>query len=259
MTAVKDNFEPDIIKKGLKTSRIGNEIIVFGSVTSTNNIAAKYAQTCDNDGLVVLAEEQTKGRGRNGNKWLSKPSQSVLCSILLINENLSGELLSLAAAVAVAETIGAPAKIKWPNDILVNGKKIAGILLESKKTKAGTAHILGIGINCHQKKFGDKIKSTATSIDIERKTVCDRITICKRLLGEIEGWLEEARENATAVIQAWRDLSTQLNHRITVIFNGSQHSGTCIGVDPEKGLIIELDKGGRQFFSASQTSIVNSE
>jgi BirA family biotin operon repressor/biotin-[acetyl-CoA-carboxylase] ligase len=139
---------------------------------------------------------------------------------------------------------------------LVNGKKIAGILLESKTTKAGTAQILGIGINCHQKKFEDEIKTPATSIDIERKTTCDRTIICKRLLSEIEGWINKAKESPASVIQAWHDLSTQLNHRITVLFNGKEYSGTCVGVDPEKGLILELDKGGRLFFTTAQTSIV---
>ncbi|MBN1796505.1 MAG: biotin--[acetyl-CoA-carboxylase] ligase [Sedimentisphaerales bacterium] len=251
-----DKLYPDLISKGLNTSRIGSKVIVFGSATSTNDIIAKYADDANNDGLAVFAEEQTQGRGRNGVKWLSSSSDSILCSVLLMNEDSSSDLLSLIAAVAVAETIGEPATIKWPNDILINGKKVAGILLESKSTKAGGAYILGIGINCHQKKFSGELESTATSIYIERGNICDRTILCRRLLIELEGWLEEANNNAAVVIQAWQELSTQLNHRITLIHNKRKFSGTCVGVDPEKGLIVELDRGGRQFFAAAQTSIV---
>ncbi len=254
MTA-KDLLDPDKIKAGLKTNRIGSDVIVFGSVSSTNDIASEYANNPDNDGLVILAEEQLSGKGRGGNRWLSDKGKSVLCSVVLTDESISSELLSLTVAVAVADTIGEPAKIKWPNDILLDGKKVGGILVESKQTKAGAAFIIGIGINCHQKKFADDLSSTAISLDMKRKGLRDRTTIIKRLFGSLEDWLIEARENPAAVIQAWQELSTQLNHRIAVIFNGKEFTGTCVGIDPEKGLILELDHGGRQFFTSQQTSI----
>jgi len=148
---VKTNvLDADQIKASLKTKRIGRKILVYSRTSSTNDIAAEYAKNKENDGLVVFAEEQTAGRGRAGAKWHSGRSDSILCTILLTNCKLNGELLSLTCAVAVAETIGKPAKIKWPNDIMLNGKKVAGILLESKKDRAGYTYILGTGINCHQ-------------------------------------------------------------------------------------------------------------
>jgi len=250
-----DTLDADKIKSGLPTERLGQNIIVLGSVTGTNDIAAEYTDNADNDGLTIFAEEQTAGRGRWSNKWLSARGDSILCSVVLINENLGNDLLSLAAAVAVVETLGAPAKIKWPNDIMIAGKKAAGILLESKSTRTGGAHILGIGINCHQKKFTGELASTATSIDLERNSRCHRITLCRRLLSELEGWIDEAKSDATVVIQAWQDLSTQLHHRIKVIYDGKAFSGTCVGIDPQKGLVVELEHGGRRFFPAAQTSI----
>ena len=131
-----DLLDPDEIKSNLKTKRIGRKILVYESTSSTNDVASEYARNKQNDGLVVFAEEQTAGRGRVASQWLSGRADSILCSIVLIENMLNAELLSLTCAVAVAEAIdgqgGSRAKIKWPNDVMLNGKKVAGILLESK-------------------------------------------------------------------------------------------------------------------------------
>jgi len=256
-----DLLDPDKIKANLKTKRIGGKILVFDSTSSTNDIAAEYARNMQNDGLVVFAEEQTTGRGRAGNKWLSGRADSILCSIVLIENKLSAELLSLTCAVAVAEAVGGTgrgrAKIKWPNDIILNGKKVAGILLESKMDKRCTTFIVGIGINCHQKKesFPDELQQIATSIDAESNSISDRVSQAKRLLSSLDHWLEVAANNSEKVIDRWRELSIQLSHRVTLIFNGAKFTGHCIGVDPEKGLILQLDSGGVRMFDAAHSTI----
>ncbi len=255
------SLDVDLIKANLKTDRIGKEIIVYKSTSSTNDIAAEYAKNKDNDGLVIFAEEQTAGRGRTGAKWLSGRCDSILCSILLTDCKCNPELLSLACPVAVAEAVGkiahSHAKIKWPNDIILNGKKAAGIMVESKKVNGSTIYIIGIGINCHQKKtsFPDELQTTATSIDIEGRMVCDRVSLAKRLLTSLDLWLEEAEDNGEKIIDRWHKLNTLLNQRITVIYNGRKFTGNCIGVDPEKGLILQLDRGGVRMFHAAQTTI----
>lgn len=246
----------DKIKLGLPAKRIGREVIVFGSVTSTSDIAAEYANNMANDGLVIFAEQQTAGRGRGGNKWLSQPDMSVMCSILLINEPVSTELLSLTSAVATAESIGSRAKVKWPNDVIYNGKKIAGILLETKQFETHRANIIGIGINCHQNSFAGELESTATSIDIENHCRCDRTAVARRLLTSFEHHLDIAGENTQKIIDKWQQLTNQLGRRITFTFDGKKFAGNCIGLDPDKGLIVQLDSGARRFFPASQTSIV---
>ncbi|MCX5638946.1 MAG: hypothetical protein NTX52_14815, partial [Planctomycetota bacterium] len=150
------------------------------------------------------------------------------------------------------------AKIKWPNDIILNGKKVAGILLESKKDRTGNIYILGIGINCHQTpdRFPPELKTIATNIDIESQTVCDRISLAKRLLTVLDYWLEVAEQASKKVTDRWRKLSVQLGHRVSLIFNGTKFTGNCIGIDPEKGLIIQLDTGGVRMFDAAHTSIL---
>jgi len=258
----RDELEPDKIKANLKTKRIGRKILVYNRTSSTQTIAAEYAKNKQNDGLVIFAEEQTAGRGRAESKWYSSRSESILCSIVLTDSRLNAELLSLTCAVAVAEAIGSSAKgqakIKWPNDIMLNGKKVAGIMLESKTDNSGNTCIIGIGINCHQKKdsFGLELQSIATSIDLESHSTSDRIWLAKRLLTSMEHWLDVAAQTSDKVIDQWRDLSVQLGHRVKLIYNGREFSGNCIGIDPEKGLILQLDSGGVRMFHAGHTTIV---
>jgi BirA family biotin operon repressor/biotin-[acetyl-CoA-carboxylase] ligase len=258
---INDLLDPDKIKSNLRTTRIGRKIIVFNSTSSTQKIAAEYANNKENDGLVIFTEEQTAGKGRADNKWYSSYSDSILCSIVLADNALNSELLSLTCAVAVAEAIGksanAEAKIKWPNDIMVNDKKVAGILLESKTVSSGNTCIIGIGINCHQQKnsFPVELQPIATSIDIENHSVCDRILLAKRLLTSVEYWLEVASQRSEKVIDQWHNLSIQLGHRVKLIYDSREFSGNCIGIDPEKGLILQLDTGGVRMFDACHTSI----
>jgi BirA family biotin operon repressor/biotin-[acetyl-CoA-carboxylase] ligase len=259
---ITDLLDPDKIKSNLRTKRIGRGILVYNSTSSTQKIAADYARNKVNDGLVIFAEEQTAGKGRADNKWHSKYSKSLLCSIILTDNKLNSELLSLTCAVAVAEAIGKSAngnaKIKWPNDIMLNGKKVAGILLESKTDNSGNTCIIGVGINCHQKEdsFPVELQPIATSIDIENHSITDRISLAKRLLTSLEHWLELAAQKGEKVIDKWQSLSIQLGHRIKLIYNGREYSGNCIGIDPENGLILQLDTGGVRMFEAAHATII---
>ena len=247
-------LDPDRIQMNLDTRRIGRKVLVYDSTSSTNDVAAEYAKNAANDGMAIFTEQQTAGRGRTGNQWLSGRGDCILCSIVLTGNKLPAELLSLACAVAVAEAVGAPARIKWPNDIMLNGRKVAGVLLESKPDGAC---IVGVGINCHQSadSFSPELRPIATSMDIETNSVTDRISLARRLLASIDHWLDSATGSSENVIEQWRSLSIQLGHRVKLIYDGRQFAGNCIGVDPEKGLILQLDTGGIRMFDAAHTTI----
>ena len=267
-------LDPDKITADLKTTSVGRKVLVYDSTSSTQAIAAEYARNRANDGLVVFAEQQTAGRGRAGNKWQSGRSDSILCSVVLAENDLPAELLSLTFAVAVAEAVGEAARIKWPNDIMLNDRKVAGILLESRslpiskskivslsraepRDRNSEIYIVGIGINCHQKidSFAAELQPVATSIDIETNSVTDRISLARRLLTAIDHWLELTARDGDEVIGQWQNLSIQLGHRIELIYDGRRFAGNCIGIDPEKGLVLQLDTGGVRMFDAAHSSI----
>ena len=256
-------LDVDFIKSNLATCRIGKEIIVYKSTSSTNDIAAEYAKGGkEKDGLAVFAEYQTAGRGRRGNVWQSQTGKSILCSVLLYEPDIKPDALTLACAVAVAESIGrcgrTEAKIKWPNDILLNDKKVAGILVEGISIKKQKFFIIGIGINCHQKKedFPDELSQTATSIDIQSGAKCDRNGIARRLLVNLDHFLAAALKNPEKIVEKWRSMSILLGRRITVEHNGRQFTGNCIGIEPAEGLIIQLERGGVKMFDAASTTVL---
>jgi BirA family transcriptional regulator, biotin operon repressor / biotin---[acetyl-CoA-carboxylase] ligase len=277
-----DRLDPDLIRANLKTKRIGGKVLVYDSTSSTNDVAAEYARNPDNSGLVVFAEEQTAGRGRTGATWQGGRGESLLFSITLIDCRISNELLSLTCAVGVAEAIGqvgtARAGIKWPNDIMLDGRKVAGILLESKSPRpvgrasphddsrragtlalpASTIHVIGIGINCHQTpdSFPPDLQAAATSLDAISGMRCQRVTVAKRVLTSLDHWFRVAERSGKQVIDSWSRLSTQLGQRVTLSYNKRRFTGNCIGVDPEKGLILQLDRGGVRMFDAAHTHIV---
>jgi len=285
-----DPLDRDLIQANLRTRRIGKKVLVYDRTSSTSDVAAEYARNPDNAGLVVFAEEQTAGRGRTGAKWHGSRGDSLLFSVVLTDCTIGGELLSLACAVAVAEAIGQvgghSARIKWPNDIILDGRKVAGILLESKvrrarelrqRTEDGVQrtgcgvhpasdvrppssgiHIIGIGINCHQTRdnFPQDLQATATSLDTASGARCRRVTVARRVLTSLDHWLRAAERSKEQVIETWSHLSTQLGQRITLSYNGKRFTGNCIGVDPENGLTLQLDRGGVRMFHAAQTSVV---
>ncbi|MEN6386499.1 MAG: biotin--[acetyl-CoA-carboxylase] ligase, partial [Phycisphaerales bacterium] len=222
-------------------------------------IACQYAAGGEkNHGLVVLTEHQTKGRGRRGNKWFDGKSKSTLCSLLIFNDRINPDMMALAIAVAAAQAIGKCGKsepqIKWPNDIFINDKKIAGILIEKKLNY----YIIGIGINCHQQEtdFPQELLPIATSIDIETTAICDRNLIVKRLIVEIEHALQIAIENPDEIVESWQQRSMLTGKRITIEHNGNQFTGICLGVEPSQGLILHLERGGVKMFDAASTTIV---
>lgn len=262
MNAV-DVLDVDVIEGMLTPAIVGRKVLVYKSTSSTNDVAWEFARNTANDGLAVFAETQSSGRGRRGNKWLSADSQSILCSILLIDFPVGPELMTTASAIAVAEAIisecPVDARLKWPNDVMINGKKAAGILLESRPGGKWNNYVIGIGLNVRQpKEFFDNVEllMPATSLDIETDSFNDRNRLAGKILGSFDRWLEIAKWNPKKIVDRWTSLSIQLGTYVTVEYNQQRFSGNCIGVDPAAGLILQLDKGGVRMFDAAHTTIV---
>lgn len=252
---------PDNLKERLHCRRIGGKVVVFDSTASTNDIAAEYAKNKDNDGLVIFAEYQTAGRGRSGSRWFAKKGKDVLFSVVLCGIEFPAELLSLCSALAVAEALGTvgkrEARIKWPNDVLLGGRKVAGILVESRKYGYGEGYIVGVGVNCNQSSedFPQQLRQTATSLKIEQNRKVDRISVSRRIISSLDYWISRAGREEEKLLENWKKHSMLLGERVTVVCNGKNFSGNCLGIDPQKGLILQLEGGGIRMFDAGHTTV----
>ncbi len=246
--------------------RVARRVMVFLRTGSTNDVAWQCAASAENDGLLVVADEQTAGRGRLGHAWTARPEQSILCSILLREMPAeSVDRLTLLTGLAVARAMEAALDrmgitvrfdIKWPNDVLWKGKKLAGILVERR----GPSVVIGVGINVAQGAgdFPAELADGATSVYLAAGLIVDRLRIVTELLEQME--FHVARPIAPNVrpeewIGEWKSRCAMSGTRVTVRSDGKLVSGVVLDVDPLRGLVIGNDRGGRQFLSAETSTL----
>jgi BirA family biotin operon repressor/biotin-[acetyl-CoA-carboxylase] ligase len=242
-----------IQREGSELSRtFGKTVFAFESIDSTNTFARGLDESKAPHGTIVVAERQTKGKGRLGRVWDSPAGENLLFTLLLRPacepERLS--LLPIMSAVGVAEGIeratGLRAETKWPNDLVFKDKKLCGILLEGSIDLNRTSAVaLGIGLNVNQTQFPDELKETATSLHLATGTPWIKDLILKFLLESLEDWYEKLSANSSsAIVDAWKQRSSMLGKRIQITEPGSSYEATAIDVDPQGALIV--DPGGNQ-------------
>lgn len=194
----------DAIQRSLATASLGRRIELRDQIGSTNREAVSLAQAGVEHGTVVLADSQSEGRGRLSRLWFSPPGVNLYCSIVIrkvipadsLSEWLSWLPLTAASAAAEAiETVAATSvAVKWPNDLLITGRKVGGILCESgTNTRSGPFQVIGIGLNINGERsdFPDELRETATTIRHEAGSFIDRNRLLAQLLYELEGCLDE--------------------------------------------------------------------
>lgn len=238
----------EAIRSGLKTHQFGQTLYLFDRIESTNTTALTLAEQGAPEGTVILADSQTQGRGRRGRQWISPPNVNLYLSIIL---RPNGDpkrvgLWSLAAAVAVArmieQTTALPARLKWPNDILVHAKKVSGLLLESAIYSGRVKHlVLGIGLNVNLTRdvLPDFLRSSVTSLREEVGRDLDRIELLQRLLEQLELQYQSFRtEPPQKVMENYTALSETLSQTVTVQVQDREWTGNVIGLTPEGALIL---------------------
>jgi BirA family biotin operon repressor/biotin-[acetyl-CoA-carboxylase] ligase len=249
----------EAIRSCLTTHVIGATLYVHDEVDSTNRHAADLAQAGTPDGTVVVADAQTKGRGRLGRHWVSPAGMNLYTSILLARVRNSFVLtrIPLMAAIAVVRavrhTTGHPLRIKWPNDVLAyrdgQGRKLAGILAETAGGPQESARpvVVGIGINVNMpvEAFPDELRSIATSLLIETGRHTDRITLLARLLLEVEHLYESALEHgADGLLAAYCELCDTLGKQVRIELVGGGHAeGTAEAVAGDGALRLRVNDG----------------
>ncbi len=252
----------DDLADALATERFGRPVRSFASCPSTNSEATAWARAGAPEGALVLTDHQTAGRGRLGRTWDDAEGQNLLLSVVLrppLPPSRLG-LVTLAGGVAVAEAVAAwtapvEPRIKWPNDILLNGRKCCGMLLESSLGPDPFV-ILGIGLNVNQDTFPASIAERATSLRLETGRLVPRAALLARLLARLEHWTDRlAAGDAPAVRQAFAERMVGRGEpaRVHLAHGGQSLDGVVEGIDPTGALRLRTADGVRVLHAGDVT------
>ncbi len=249
----------------LKGDIIGKEIIFYEKTSSTNDRAMEIGKSAA-EGTVIIAETQENGRGRFDRVWVSPPHVNLYFTVLLKPPFLPKEatLITFMAAVAVVSAIqeytGLNAVIKWPNDILIRGKKVGGILTEMKSDMERIEYLsLGIGINVNMplNMLPEKVRSFATSLSTEKGYDIIRVELLGAILFKLEYWYKNLlRGERKALLHEWLNLDSTIGKKVSVKVHDRVVSGTAEGISDEGELIVRLPSGDVEKMRAGEVTIL---
>ena len=255
-----DLLNPQNIYHNLRTDIVGQNIIHFNTLESTND----YLKQVGNDvveGTVAISEEQTKGKGRLGRVWESKVGDGIWMSIILKPDIMPYKapfitLIAGASVVKALNNLGVNAQIKWPNDIIINNKKICGILTElSAEIERINYVVLGIGMNVKNEDFDSELKNKATSLHKEGYELY-RVDIVKEIFYQFELLYKKYLDNdKEEVLKICRDNSAILNKEIYIIRNDEKELVKCIDVNEEGNLLVKNSSGQVKEIISGEVSI----
>ena len=244
---VEDNLSSESITDNLGTSHIGREVFCYKRLTSTNDVAIEAAKQGAVGGTVILADEQTVGRGRIKRKWLS-PGGSIALSVILYPdiEYLPSLIMlaSLSVVYSVQAATGLKPEVKWPNDVLLKGKKICGILIESDLWRDRVNYVvIGIGINVNVR-LADfpEISQTATNLSDELGRTVSRQEIIRHLLVEMDK-LYLTLQSGGSIYEAWRDNLMVLGRHVYITGGKNRYEGTAESVARDGSLWLRQADG----------------
>jgi BirA family transcriptional regulator, biotin operon repressor / biotin---[acetyl-CoA-carboxylase] ligase len=249
---VPDVLTPDLFRKRLKGNLFGKRVFHFFKTDSTNRVAMELGYAGEPEGTVVMAEAQTAGRGRAGRSWHSERGTGLYFTILLrprlapAQAPLLTMLAGVSAQAAIAAQTGLIPELKWPNDLLLNGKKLGGILTEMHAEPNQVRFVIvGIGINVNQEKFPAELASIATSIRKESGRSSFRLELLVRLLTQFESdYNRFLREGPSFVIDRFESVSSFARGRRVRVDTGLEaYLGTTSGLSPEGLLLVARDNG----------------
>jgi BirA family biotin operon repressor/biotin-[acetyl-CoA-carboxylase] ligase len=230
--------------------------LYFAEVSSTNDVAAALADQGATEGVIVVSNAQSAGRGRQGRSWVSPPGAGLYVSALL-RPRLPAPLLTIAAGVAVAEGIqratGLTTDLKWPNDVFVGGKKLAGLLAEASGTPA--AVVLGFGINVMPAAYPPDVAARATSLEGELGRLVDRGRLLVACVGRLAArYADLAAGRGDVVVDAWRDRATAtFGRRVRGEAGGMPIEGVVEAVDAQGALVVRTVGGPARVTSGEVT------
>lgn len=271
IVAYPDIITAEEIKSTLRTKEIGKEVLYYDMVDSTNTKAKQLAEQENTHGLLVIAEQQEMGKGRRGKKWNSQKGTGIWMSLIIKPKikPVAASMLTLVAALAVTKAIrqmgeqeenrnNLEAKIKWPNDIVVNGKKVCGILTEMSSELDYINHVvIGIGINANIEKFPDEINHMATSLLLEGKKHIKRSQLVAFVLEAFEAYYIKflKTENLETMITEYNQWLINYEEEVKIIEENVTYTGVAKGITPTGELIVILPDGTRKEVVSGEVSV----
>jgi BirA family transcriptional regulator, biotin operon repressor / biotin---[acetyl-CoA-carboxylase] ligase len=249
---VPDILTADMLRQRLKGSLFGKRIYHFLKVDSTNRVALELGHAGEPEGAVILGEEQTAGRGRAGRAWQSERAAGIYVTLLLrpklapVQAPLLTMMAGLSAHAAIQAQTGLTVDLKWPNDLLIEGKKVGGILTEMHAEPGQVRFVIvGIGLNVNQEKFPAELAASATSLRVASGQPQSRLELLVRLLREFErDYNDFLSEGPGAVIVRFTHVSSYAQGKRVRVSNGKENfTGTTAGLGPEGLLLVKRDNG----------------
>jgi BirA family biotin operon repressor/biotin-[acetyl-CoA-carboxylase] ligase len=255
----------DLLARLGRTEIVGRDIRVFEQTTSTNDVIEKLARDGVKEGAVVFAESQTRGRGRLGRVWLSPARKGIWFSVLLRPDLRPQETtqLTVASATALRRAIqsesGLDPEIKWPNDILIRGKKVAGILTELSAELNRVKHvILGIGVDANQNvnEFPAELRKTATSLKIETGKMISRPELATAILRELDhDYARVCGDFFADVADEWEAHCTTIGRTVTIQIGGRRVRGRAESLGDDGALLLRTEHGHLERISGGDVTL----
>jgi BirA family biotin operon repressor/biotin-[acetyl-CoA-carboxylase] ligase len=256
----------------LGTSLIGRETRYIAKIDSTNEYAKKLAAEGCPDGLAIIAGQQTKGKGRLGRKWFSPADSGIYISFVLRPPVAPAEaqILTLAAAVAVASAIrlstGIRVGIKWPNDLVIDGKKVCGILMEMSSESDRVNHVvIGVGINYSQdageftEDLSDRAISLKMAVDGRMKdgiVLPSKLALIRAVLKELDNVVKLVLDGSyETILDTWREYSVTLGREVRFVARGMEYTGRASGIAADGRLLVDCDDGVRRELFTGEVSV----
>ena len=264
LMAAPDLMTEAEIKSLLHTDWVAKEVLYFDTIDSTNTKAQELAEKGYPSGTLVVADKQESGKGRRGRSWVSPSGTGIFMTLMIkpdINPN-NASMLTLVAALAVAKAItsvtGEEAMIKWPNDIVVNGKKVCGILTEMNAQFDYINHIVvGIGINVHNESFSEEISQMASSLMIEAGGKrFHRAQIIAETMSYFEQYYDTflKTQDLSALVREYDKLLVNRNKSLRVLDPKEPFDGKAMGITPKGELIVDTWES-RKLVSSGEVSV----
>jgi BirA family biotin operon repressor/biotin-[acetyl-CoA-carboxylase] ligase len=250
LLARPDRISEQSLRVRLRTRWLARDLVCHESTGSTNDDAAVLARAGAADGTVVIADAQTAGRGRLGREWVSRPAINLYVSIVLRPRIAPAEApqLSLVAGVAVARALelhGVEPKIKWPNDVLLGGRKVCGVLTEIEAEADMVGYVVvGIGVNLNSRldDFPEELHDKAVSLSMTTGRPVDRTAFAADLLACFESAYDAFREGGFDALRGdWTSRAALIGRRVEVAGTSGTQAGVCVGIDTDGALLLKSD------------------